>query len=191
MATITNEQFEAFINALQLCLKHELNYRYAPQNNIQSCFIGFSSTTPDNGNLDKIQRLIPGHWETLGKYNHQCHIEHLQKINTGLLTSFLLLTRLQDDQIVALANQDHRYRPYAQALGLLAESKGGAPILSLGQARDLIFQTIAQKGLSLAAIAKHTGLSQVSLSNFKAGGDIKLSNLLKIAEATGLKFSLG
>lgn len=193
MAIITPEQIKTFISALQISVSSPLTHHLLTQFDTEGHIlkIGFAQKVPGDKGLKKFERIMPGKWKSLGGgKNWEYGIEALEAFDIVSITNLLLLTRLQDDQIVALVEQDPRYRPYAQALGLLPESKGGAPILSLGQARDLIFQTIAQKGLSLAAIAQHAGLSQVSLSNFKAGGDIRLSNLLKIAKAVGVKLVL-
>ncbi len=184
----TNEQLNAFVNALQVCIIHEMHYRYIPLKD--TILMSFTSTEINDDNLGKFKRLVPGEIRKLGKYSHQYWIKNLQQLNLGLLTHFLLLTRLQDNQIIALVKQDMRFRPYAKILGLLPTETDAMPVVSLTQARDLIFQTIEKKSVSLATLAQQTGLSQVSLNNFKAGRDIRLSNLLKIAKALGIKVTL-
>lgn len=186
---ITNEYIEAFVNALQLCLKYQvIRYDY---NFAEDVFLmSFTSTESHDESLDKFKRLVPGESKKLDKYKHQYRIKNFQQLDLGLLTNFLLLTRLQDDQIRAIADHDPRYRPYAKTLGLLSAEIDSTPILSLVQARDFIFRTIEKKAVSLAMVAQQAGLSQVSLSNFKAGGDIRLSNLLNIAKALGIKLTM-
>lgn len=53
-----------------------------------------------------------------------------------------------------------------------------------------IFQRIEQQHMTLREVAEKSGLSQVSISNFKAGRDIKLSSLLKILKVVGIKLRL-
>lgn len=194
----TNDQVDAFVNALQVCITHEIGYSYrdwlfgvtepAPAGD---CFLmSFTAMKSGDKNLDKFKSLVPGRSKALNKYGHQYRIENFQQLDVGLLTHFLLLTRLQDDQIRAIADQDTRYRPYAKTLGLLPADIDATPILSLLQARDVIFRTIEKKTISLAIVAQQAGLSQVSISNFKSGGDIRFSNLLNIARVLGIKLTM-
>lgn len=194
----TEDQVDAFVNALQVCIAHEINNSYrawlsniakpAPAGDV--FLMSFTSTKSGDKNLDKFKRLVSGLSTTLDKYSHRYQIANFQQLDLSLLTNFLLLTRLQDDQIRAIADQDPRYRPYAKTLGLLPAEIDATPILSLMQARDFIFRTIEKKAVSLAMVAQHAGLSQVSVSNFKAGGDIRLSNLLNITKALGITLTM-
>lgn len=55
----------------------------------------------------------------------------------------------------------------------------------------LIFNIVRDKKMTLRQVSDKTGLTQAAISNFKAGSDIRLSNLIKIANALDLKVTLG
>lgn len=194
MATTTDDQIRGLVNALQLCIRSQIMSwdcpKFTRSRNVLA--INFAPRDPDDPNLAKFELLAPGRWVTPENKSkiHNYFVQNLDQIDVGLLTHFLLLTRLQDKQVWVLAEQDNRYRTYARALGLFVQEKNTL-IISLTQMRDLIFQTIDEKKFSLSMLARQTKLSQVSLSNFKAGGDIRFSNLLKIVKALGIKLTSG
>lgn len=183
----TREEILGLINALQLCISDEIIiFRFhSPDNAIT---ISFGKGEKNDVGLKKFSLLIPGKWLPSSSGQRNYFIENSNRIDLALLTNFLLLTRLQDDQIISLASQDTRFRPFAEALGLISKVTE-TPITALSDIRDVVFKTIDQKKLSLKKVAELTGLSQVSLSNFKAGNDIRISTLLKIAKALGIKIS--
>lgn len=41
--------------------------------------------------------------------------------------------------------------------------------------------------MTIRMLAEATGLTQVAISNFKAGGDIRVSNLIRIARALRMR----
>lgn len=194
MTLITDDQINELTNALQLCITSQIMGWNKPNHkSVKNVFvITFTHKSANDAGLKKFDLLMRGQWGApLNNGRTQSYtIQNFDPVDISLLTSLLMLTRLQDDQIVALAEQDPRYRPYAATLGLLPLQERGSTIMSLVQARDFIFQAIEKKKVSLTELAKQTHLSQVSLSNFKAGGDMRLSNLLKIAKALGIKLML-
>lgn len=193
MTDITDIEMHGLINALQLCIQSPLTHyifsKLGKEGN--TLRIGFSQKIHKDSGLKKLEQLMPGKWEYLKADNQWDYvIEAPEILNISALTNFLLLTRLQDEQIIALASQDARFRSFAETLGLVSKEMG-VPISTLSDMRDIIFKTIDQKKLSLKTVAELTGLSQVSLSNFKAGKDIRFSTLLKLTKALGIKVSLG
>lgn len=103
-------------------------------------------------------------------------------------TDFLFVTRLQEDNIKAISGGD-RFKK------ILDRWKNNSPkdavfFSSLDEARELIFTEVAKKEMTLRELSEKTGLSQVALSQFKAGGEVKASNLFKILGALGLGVSL-
>lgn len=180
MESPTRDDMNALLNALQLCIASPV-LGYSLENNA----IAFSTLVDGDTGLEKFKKLIPGRME-----HSTYHVEDISTVDIFLLTSFLMLTRLQDAQIISLAGQDNRYRPYANVLKLLPDG-GETVITTIADAKDAIFKTIEQKKWPLKKVAELTGLTQVTLSNFKAGGDIRLSNLLKIAKAVGVRVVLG
>lgn len=179
----TNDEMNAFLNALQLCIASPISgFSHA---DTASPLIKFVMMVDDDAGLAKFEKLVPGRWE-----RSSYHVEDILKVDISLLTSFLMLTRLQDAQIVSLAEQDGRYRKYAEALALVPHMEIKF-INGVSDLRDAIFVAVGEKKLSLKKLSELTGLTQVSLSNFKAGGDIRLSNLLKITKALGIRISLG
>lgn len=194
MIPISNDHIRGFVNALQLCISSQIMSWQGPhyRSSDNLFVINFGPWDPDDSNLEKFQKIVPGRWVTseFKKRIYSYFIQNLDQIDLSLLTNFLLLTRLQDDQIVSLASQDARFRPFEEALGL-ASKEAAKPIVALADIRDVVFKTIGQKNMSLKTVAELTGISQVSLSNFKAGNDIRISTLLKIAKALGVKLTLG
>lgn len=178
----SQDEWNAFLNALQLCIASPIDGSSSA--GTTSPLIKILAVVDGDVGLKKFEKLVPGHWERGG----YC-VEDISKMDISLLTSFLMLTRLQDTQIMSLAEQDGRYRQYANALKLTSHG-GKTGITTISDARDAIFKAIDQKKISLKKISELTGLTSVSLSNFKAGGDIRLSNLLKIAKALGVKLVL-
>lgn len=176
----SSDEMSALLNALQLCIASPvLGHSIGTTSSVK-----FSAIVDGDVGLTKFAKLVPGRWERNAYY-----IGDISKVDISLLTSFLMLTRLQDTQIMSLAEQDGRYRQYGDSLKLTSHG-GKTGITTISDARNAIFKTIDQKKISLKKISELTGLTSVSLSNFKAGGDIRLSNLLKIAKALGVKLVL-
>lgn len=193
MTDVTDDQFSGLINALQLCINSQIMGWHKPgHKSVNNAFvITFAPKASNDAGLKKFNLLVQGQWGAPQHHRIQNYvIQNLNTTDAGQLTNFLMLTRLQDDQIVSLASQDARFRPFAAALGL-ASKEAAKPIVALADIRDVIFETIGQKNMSLKTVAELTGISQVSLSNFKAGNDIRISTLLKIAKALGIKLTLG
>lgn len=193
MTDATDDQIDGLMNALQLCCNSQIMGWHKPSHkNVNNAFvITFAPKASNDAGLKKFDLLVQGQWGASQHHRIENYaIQNLNQMEVGQLTNFLLLTRLQDEQVASLATQDARFRPFAEALGLIPKTTA-APIVALSDIRDIIFKTIDQKGLSLKTVAELTGISQVSLSNFKAGNDIRISTLLKIARALGIKVLLG
>ncbi len=168
---------DAFANALQLSIESPI-HKITPSigDNIAIIF----DQAPTDTEWKYFSRIVPGDWNAATK----TYTISRKSISSSLIT-FLLLARLQPQPMKKLAELDPQYAPFITALGLRATADG-AVIRSLQDAVRAIFQRIEQQHLTLREVAERADLTQVSLSKFKAGNDIRLSSLLKIAKAVGI-----
>lgn len=176
------EYINAFANALQLSVESPISKIAATiSDDIE---IIFERTPSKNSGWKYFCRIIPGDWNA----ETTTYVFSRHAISSSLIT-FLLLTRLQLQPMKKIAEIDAQYVPFVTALQLIptAKSNGIATVQDIVRS---IFQRIEQQHMTLREVAEQSGLSQVSISNFKAGRDIKLSSLLKIAKVVGLKLRL-
>ena len=105
------------------------------------------------------------------------------------LTTFLLLTRMEEKNIQKLAEIDSSYAPFLSKLGLKEDVIFN--VNNLKDASAFVFKLVENRKLTLRELSQKTGLTQVALSNFKLGkSDMRLSSFLKITSALGLKLKL-
>lgn len=191
---------DAFVNAVQLSIQSKIvGSRLDPQQGVVLAIYRFKDEIDEN--LKKLDLLLGGRWEklneeaeteadTVGFIDHDVYIIPGNGDDLSLLTSFLLLTRLKDDEVRVLAKHDRRYRPLAQRLGLIQQEEMTSDLASLDDAARIIFSEIEKQSLTLREVSEKTGLTQAMLSHFKKGRDLRLSSLLKIVEALGLKLGI-
>lgn len=179
------DETNAFINALQLSINTEIANIVRVSTNEST--ITFSDNLKDDFRLELFQKLVPGVWNA----SHLSYtIQNFSSFNIPLITQFLLLTRLKKENIVKLAELDDKYRDFAKKILGPTEDSGDKKSLSMPQITQMIFDKVAEKKITLRELSHATDLSMVALSNFKAGNDIRLSNLIKICEALELKIKL-
>lgn len=184
MTSPTPTEVDEFANALQLCIKSRIKEvtRDAPD----TLAIVIDQAAPDDTALQLALQLLPGAWNPK-KTTYRVALPLPNPTDIPLLTQFFWLTRLQRDNMQHIAAANPRYRPIAEQLGLTrgAHDRIDDP----AAARDALFAAIAAQHLTLRVVAERSGVTQVTLSKFKAGGDIMLSTFLKIATAVGWTIS--
>lgn len=186
---ITAEALDALGNALQLSIKSKI--QHITQTAGQALVIQLERLAPRDRGWNDFCRLLPGRWDAKAL---TWTVAAPNAADISRLITFMLLTRLQYPQMQKLAELDSVYGPYFAVLGahaLVRRLSTHLPIDTVPAAVTAIFQHIAQQRLTLRVVAEKSGLTQVSISKFKAGGDIKLSSLLKIIQAVGLKLWMG
>lgn len=186
---ITAEALNALGNALQLSIKSTV--QRITHTADRALVIQLERLAPRDRGWHDVCALLPGLWDATA-LTWTVATPNVAEISR--LTTFMLLTRLQYPQMQKLAELDPVYGPYFGVVGAPAPARRlstNLPIHTISDAARTIFQHIARQKLTLRAVAEQSGLTQVSISKFKAGGDIKLSSLLKIIQAVGLKLWVG
>lgn len=184
MTTATTHEYAEFVNALQLCIQSRIVGLVGdtPQTHSHAFQLHLAGLFPNDTGLRLFARLLPGTWLADDRYRFECDAETIMPS----LTNFLMLTRLQPKNIQALATLDRTYEGFATQMGLLPASTQASLIDTLAAARDLIFTQAKTKGMTLRTIAERTGLTQATISKFKAGGDVMLTTFLKLVQAVGV-----
>jgi len=181
----SDEDIILLINAIQLCIKSKITgfVRYKDDKILT---LSFTQITKDDKNLDNIFKLLRVHWN---KQNESYQFD-LTAIDISLLTNFFILSRLKKENMIELAFIDKKYQPLIEQLGLKIKKESVTQINNLDDAINRIFEEIKRKGLTIREVSEKTGLTQASISNFKAGRDIRLSNLIKMIHALGLDLKI-
>lgn len=177
----TREMLEAFINALQLSIKTRINSVTEEGGFVTIVFAKRPSNDP---RLDMFLKVFDGRWLDDGS---SFMIRSAEKVDWQALKIFLQITRLNKDNILKWTEANETAMEIAAVMGVKQAQVG---LRSPLQAAQVIFGRAKEKGMTLRELAEKTGLTQVAISNFKTGGDIKLSNLIKIASALGLKMKM-
>lgn len=172
-----------FINALQLCIKSEIS-SFA-KNDSESFTITFDSIAKNDEGLNIFEKLVPGSWQ------QDAYTMSGTPIDFELLTQFLLLTRLKADNMQKLAELDSRYQPYVDQVFGKKHHPLSEEIQKIDQASLLIFEKVKQKNLTMRQLSELTGLTPMTLNNFKSGKDIRFSNFIKLCKAVGVKIKMG
>lgn len=179
MKHITPDQLNELTNALQLCLKNEIKGSSA---NASKISIQFNAPVNEDGSFTYFDRLVKGTWNGGTCYTFDSEVSP----PLSVITNFLLLSRLQKENILKLGEMNADYRELV--LRIFADSTFSE--MNLPQIQSVIFTTLQKKDMTLRQLADQSGLSMVSISNFKAGKDIRLSNLIKIISALDLKLKI-
>lgn len=176
----TEHELGEFANALQLCIKTEIK-----DVAISGDALVIELDEPgDDENLRRFTSLVDAQWE---EGRTRCLVRAIDVIDWPRLTLFLLLTRLEDKNIPKFAQLDPSAREFAEKLGF------GPAVEHLDSVRECsrsVFAKMKKRGMTIRELAEATGLTQVSISNFKAGKDIKLSNFVKIVRALDVNLKL-
>lgn len=175
----TEQELAEFANALQLSINTKVVSVACDGNMIK---ISFSQgPSPDDENLLSFIGIFEGEWST---DNTVFIIKNAEKINWPRITLFLLLTRMNSKNIAKLTCLDKTSREIAAKLGFGSARRS---IDSTDTCSKLIFEQLEKKKMTIRELADATGLTQMTINNFKAGRDIRVSNLIKIANALGME----
>lgn len=176
-----SDQWYTFISALQLSIKTKIKFIDEDNNDLK---IHFDKPPPaDDKNFNRFTELLKGDWID----DDKCYVIHsANKIDWQKMTLFLLLTRLDEKNIIKLVQIDKSFRDIAiEKLGI-----SSANVENIKHCSEIIFKKMKEKGITYRQLAESTGLTQVTISNFKSGKDIKLSNLIKIIQVLELDLKI-
>ncbi|PIR17477.1 MAG: hypothetical protein COV46_04085 [Deltaproteobacteria bacterium CG11_big_fil_rev_8_21_14_0_20_49_13] len=181
MTILDPQQLQTFVSALQLSIRTKIKFISEDKNCLKIHFDSPPSSLDEN--FRKFSIMLNGDWLD----NGTCYAIHsAQTIDWSKITLFLLLTRLDEKNIIRLVQIDKSFRDIAtEKLGL-----SGPNIENAKDCAKIIFQEMEKQEMTNRALAESTGLTQVTISNFKAGKDIKLSNLIKIINVLGLDMKI-
>ena len=182
MTLPSNDELRELENALQLSLSSKiLGVHQARDGAIE---IGFARNALKDPRLAMFARMVKGEFRESGK---TLKITDAAAVDWPKMTSFLLVTRLARQNVKAM-ERDPQYR--AMVTVSRRSSRAATPVGDVASAANLIFNAVEAKKMTLRTLAEKTGLTQVTLSKFKAGNDIRLSSLLKIAKALDLQLTI-
>lgn len=180
------DELNSFMNALQLCVKSPISGFSMPDS--KRILVTFDHVEKNDSNLKAFEKIIRGHWNPDGD---TYEIPRPENDAMADLTQFLLLTRMSPKNMAKLTELDTRFKKFADALEKSDAPNEAVDIRSLAQASGIIFDEVRQKNMTLRKLSELSGLTQVALSNFKSGTDIRLSNFIKLADVLGLKITIG
>lgn len=181
-----SDRVDALINAMQLCIKSPISGAIwdASKNTVE---IGFDSIAVADDNLKKIKKLLP--LEEEDEHGFKVKSEYFKSDECQMLTTFLLLTRLDDRNARAMGALDSSYASFLNLMGQLGDA--GSAITHSKDAAAIVFKIVEKRQLTLRTLSQKTGLTQVTLSNFKSGkSDLRLSSFLGIISALGMRLKL-
>ncbi|OGQ22027.1 MAG: hypothetical protein A3I05_01265 [Deltaproteobacteria bacterium RIFCSPLOWO2_02_FULL_44_10] len=179
------ERLNLFMNTVQLCIQTPIDdWKMQDPNTL----LLFFRTAPkrDKG-LDFVTKLVDGTWN---EKRNILTFNNFKNISWAQLMNFLMLSRLNEENMKALAKMDAQYRPFVRKLFGGEERNTDEPLETPEQVSRFIFSCVEKQNMTLRKLADKSDLSQVSLSKFKTGNDIRLSSLLRILKALGLKITI-
>lgn len=183
---LDSEGLRFLINALQLCIKTPIAGFFASGTDI--LHLKFSTAPHDDKGFEYFQKLVTGKWN---EKELSFEVKNLKELLSSPLLNFLMLSRLQKENMRTLARIDAQYRPLAKKIIDDYQDKPDERIQDIKQASQVVFSHVAQQKMTLRELAAKSDLTQAALSNFKAGNDIRLSSLVKILKALGLNLMIG
>lgn len=172
----------AFLNALQLSLSSPILAEVQKHPRSPILIFHFAQNINTDKNIQKFLDLLKPNLKWLDKNTLEWNDASEENLQT--LTEILILTRLNDQNLIKLAGMNAKFEPWIKKLNLAdPENKN----LNL---HNFIFSQMQKKQISQSQIAKNADLSLVSLYKFKKGGDIRLSNFIKILDALNLEIQI-
>jgi len=182
MTLPSNDEIRELANAVQLSISSEITGVHRVRDGALE--IGFARNARKDPRLATLARMVKGEFRESGKI---LRIENAEAVDWPRITSFLLVTRLARKN-VRVVESDPQYRTiFVEGR---RSSRAATPVGDVASAANIIFKAVESKGMTLRTLAEKTGLTQVTLSKFKAGNDIRLSSLLKIAKALDLQLTI-
>jgi len=184
MTEPSKSELDTFVNALQLCLNSRIK-TIAMEDD--QPVLWFFNTAIDEYPLHAFEKLVDGEWLVNRTKSKDCYLLHDKtQLTDSTLINFLYLTRLNQSNMLALAEINPIYKSLIEKAGL----KTTKTLNHIEDISAMVFEKVTEQKKTLREIAESTGLTQVSISNFKAGKDIRLSSLLKITKALQLKIKI-
>jgi len=178
----TKEMLDAFANALQLSIKTKI-IEIVPTTD-DEILISFDKKPSDDPNLFKFLSVFDGGWSDNSR---TYKISNTSQADWPALKLFLQVTRMNDGNISKWIETNEAALKIAAKMGIQPDQKNPKNVQHVAR---IVFQKVKKEGITLRKLAAMTGLTQSALCNFKAGGDIKISNLVKIANALKLKLKI-
>lgn len=188
MTQHSQDEINAFFNALQL----SINETFLRSHREDTIFFG--KIKPKDPRIKLIEKLLPGQWDSkpilmADILGDAYHIHDFNNLDLTLLTDFLILTRLNKENIIALIKKDSRFQPFAEKLSLELKNKT-SELIAPQDFGVFLTKSLQEKSMTLRELSEKTGLTQLTLSKIKSGTDTKISSILKITKALGKKVFL-
>ncbi|MBU0506740.1 MAG: helix-turn-helix transcriptional regulator [bacterium] len=184
MKNYDSQKIDQFINALQLSINSSINS--ITDNDADNHYSINITKQKNDTQLQYFTKIIKGHWTNQSTYL-------IQDTDTAFsqdFINFLLVTRLNKDNMIKIADIDSIYTLFVDKLGFFQINENNIIISNSEQLRNIIFETIKKNNFTLREISEKIGITQTALSNYKAGSDIRISSLLKILKVLDLKMIL-
>ncbi len=179
-----NEIFSAFQNALQLSLNTRiLAGKISGTADKTTIEIRFFKRNPDDTKLESFTKILGNSAIFLTPTTLEWQNANFKEVE--LITELLMLSRLDQNNLNKLAEIDPRFAPWVQN-----KFKTHAKVELKINPTQIIFDQLEKKQIPQSNFSKKTGLSLVSLYKFKNGGDIRLSNFLKMLDALNLEIHI-
>lgn len=182
MSEIAMEQLDELANALQLSIETKISRISQDGDSLKIEFD--AEPRREDRKLFSFLGLVEGDWDGGSR---AFIVRNAGSLKLPKIILFLLLTRMDEENIHKIAELDESAREIAEKLGVRSS---GSMIDSVEKCSKAIFERMQKRKMTIKELAEATGLTQVTISNFKSGRDVKLSNLLKIARALGMNFRL-
>lgn len=175
------EQIGSLLNALQLCISTPIK---KIQYNKNEMTVFLEDLKEMDMGLLRFKKLVP-----ITKEGHQLiRFKILESHELETLVAFLMLSRLQDANMARLIQIDEKFIHFGQKLGFIDQQMNN--IESLHKATGFFFKIIKEKKMTVRELAEKTGLTAMTINNFKSGKNIQLSSFLKLVKALDLKIML-
>lgn len=190
MSKIDSDQKSKLLNAIQLSVDKSIiksNFTVVGDDCDEADFTLIFEGDKFSKKLRKLSKLFLA---KDSKDHQYLYIDsYLRNENIDKLINFLMLTRLVEKNIESLAAKDKTYEEYARRVGVI-DGFSEHSINSTQDCSQIIFEEVKRRHLTIRELSEKTGLTQTMLSQFKAGRDIRLSNLLKITKALNLDLKI-
>ncbi len=187
-----SNKLDEFYFALQLSIDNKIETNKVSvisSNSFSNALrIGFNEK-PKDERWNYFEKIAGGEWKK-STQNSLLYIVPNGFQNLEELTQFLFITRLRKVNMLKIVEIHPEYKKYVEKVFPKSQLSSSSTLKTLEECKRIIFEEIARQNLTLNKLSHQTSLSMVSLSNFKAGNDIRLSTFLKIASALGITLTL-
>lgn len=184
MAKPSEQELKEFANALQLSIDTKISGILRKDDGIVISFD--AEARGKDARLEIFLRVFgtDGVWSEQGKV---FVVSEAHTFSWSKLSLFLLLTRMDEENILKLAELDAFAAETAEKFGLKTHD---VSLDSIAACAKRISEKMKQKGMTIRELSEASGLTQVSISNFRSGKDVRLSSLLKLVKALGMSLRI-